>query len=155
MTLIKKGAKGKFLPSLHSNLTEVFDLDKFFKEPFFESPIWNRSNFIRVPATNIMEKDNEFVIELAAPGMDKKDFHIDIMDNMLEIKVEKEEEFKKDMPNYTRREFDYSAFFRSFNLPEGVNAEKIKAEYNNGMLFVHLPKVPSTQRKPVKEIAVM
>ena len=88
-------------------------------------------------AVNIKENDKEFIVELAAPGMNKKDFHIDIDNKMLEIKVEREEEKVEKETDYTRKEYDYSSFYRAFDLPENVKEDKIKAEYNNGILKVH------------------
>lgn len=155
MTLIKKRANVGLMPSLRSNLNELFDMDRFLEEPFFETPFWNGRRFNRLPATNIKENDKEFIVELAAPGMNKKDFHIDIDNKMLEIKVEKEEKKEEKETDYTRKEYDYTSFYRAFDLPENVKEDKIKAEYIDGVLKVHLPKTAETKKKMVKEIAVM
>lgn len=151
MALVKK--RGSWLPTLRSNFSELLDMDRFFDESTFRFPFWN-GGFDQVPATNIKETDNEFVVELAAPGLTRKDFLVDIDNNMLEIKVEKEEETKEDKKKYTRREYNYNAFYRCFDLPNTVEGDKIKAEYKDGILKVHLPKVPAAKTKPVKEIAV-
>lgn len=154
MALVKKRGNGRALPSLRNNLSELFDMDRFFNEPFFESSLLNSSRFSRVPATNIQETDNEYMVEIAAPGMKKKDFHVNVENNTLEIKVEREDESEEKKARYTRREYDYTAFFRSFDLPDSIDSEKIKAEYQDGILKVRLPKVATAKRKPAKEIAI-
>lgn len=155
MSLLRRNRNGGLIPSLQSELSELFDTDNFFRRPLWESSLWDGKGLTKVPAANIHETDNEFVIELAAPGMNKKDFEVDIDNNVLEIKVEKEERSKEDKPQYTRREYDYTAFYRAFNLPETVQSEKIKAEYKDGLLKIVLPKVAEAKKKPVKEIAVV
>ena len=155
MTLIKKRTTGGLIPSFRNDLSDFFDVNRYFDSPMLEFPFMDKKLFSKVPAANILEKDNEFVVEMAAPGMNKKDFLVDIDNNMLEIKVEKEKESKDVNENYTRREYDYTSFYRAFDLPENVMAEKIKAEYKDGVLFVHLPKVKVEKKKDVKEIAVL
>lgn len=156
MTLVKKRSTRSALPTLRTNLSEIFDTD-LFNDPFFESSLFNlnRARYSRIPATNIRETNKEFIIELAAPGMNKKDFVVDIDNGLLEIKVEKEEESEEKREKYKRKEYDYSAFYRSFNLPDSVKSDKIMAEYKDGILQVHLPKVMEAMKKPVKEIAVV
>ena len=146
--------RGGLLPTLKSDFSELFDFDRFFDQPIMNFPFTEAARFSRIPATNIVETDSEFTVELAAPGMKKKDFHVDIDNGMLEIKVEKEEETKKEEAKFTRREYNYNAFYRAFNLPETVDGDKIKAEYEEGILKVHLPKTPEAKKKPIKEIAV-
>lgn len=154
MSLLKSRS-GELMPSWRSNLSELFDFDRFFlDQPFSNFPAMDTLRVSRIPATNIRESENEFILELAAPGMKKKDFHVDIDNGMLEIKVEKEEEIKKEEPRFTRREYNYNAFYRSFTLPETVDGEKIKAEYEEGVLKIHLPKLPDAKKRPVKEITV-
>lgn len=153
MSLIKRKNGGLF-PALRNDLTELFDMERSLMEPLLETPIWNSTTFARIPAANIVEMDNEYVVELAVPGLEKKDFKVDIDNNILEIKVEKEEESKEKKDRYTRREYNYEAFYRSFNLPDSVKADSIKAEYKNGLLQVHLPKLAEAKKKTVKEIAV-
>jgi HSP20 family protein len=155
MTVIKKRTNGGLIPSLRNNLTELFDMDHFLDEPFFETPFWNGRKFNKVPAANIKETKKEFIVEIAAPGMNKKDFHIDIENKMLEIKVEKEIEKEDKDVDFTRKEYDYTAFYRAFDLPEHVFEDKIKAEYIDGILKVHLPKSMETKKKKAKEIAVL
>jgi HSP20 family protein len=156
MTLLakRKRSNGEMIPSLRNDLSEMFDFDNLFDNPLFENSLLTRRKLSRVPATNIMESDEEYVVQLAAPGLNKKDFHINLDNETLEIKVENEEEKEDEDLDFTRREYDYRMFYRSFNLPETVNPEKINAEYENGILKVHLPKVANAKRKPPKAITV-
>ena len=99
------------------------------------------------PAANIIENENDFSIELAVPGMSKEDFNIKLEDDILTISVEHKEVEEKDEKNFTRREFRYDGFSRSFTLPEIVDQEKIKADYKNGVLHLMLPKSKETKVK--------
>ena len=92
------------------------------------------------PAANIIDNEKDFTIELAVPGMNKDDFKINLENDILSIAVEKEEVEEKDEKNFTRREFRYDGFCRSFSMPDTVDQEKIKADYKNGVLSVTLPK---------------
>jgi HSP20 family protein len=96
----------------------------------------------KVPAVNIKESDSDFIVELAAPGLKKEDFNIELDNNVLTISSELETESNEKSENgkYTRREFSFQSFKRSFTLPETVNENDIKANYENGVLSVHLPK---------------
>jgi HSP20 family protein len=112
--------------------------DDFFKP-------WNEwfdtSSAITVPAVNITENANDYKISVAAPGLKKNDFHINVDGNMLTISAEKEEtKEEKEGENYTRKEYNYSSFSRSFTLPQEVNREKIEASYEDGVLKLVLPK---------------
>ncbi len=153
--MLKRRIDGGLMPTLRSNLSELFDMDRLLDEPFMGTSFWDNRRFARLPATNIREINDEFIVELAAPGMKKNDFHINIDNNILEIKVEKEEESSDIQKSFTRREYNFNAFYRSFNLPDTVLSEKIKAEYKDGLLQIHLPKVAEAKKKVVKEIAVV
>jgi len=130
-------------------LTDFFDTDRYF----FDSDMLKPS-VPMLPPVNIFEKENEFVVEVAVPGMEKKDFVIAIENGVLNIsaehKIEKEEKEK----DFTRREFNYQSFVRSFTLPENVSDEKIVANYENGILKLQLGKKVLTKVPPRKEIAV-
>ncbi len=124
-------------------------LVKFNQYPTFTDLIENlERNFLGrvdeytgdVPAVNIKEENDKFVLEMAAPGMKKDDFKIDLDNYQLTISSEKKEEKKEKEDNYTRREFLYSSFSRSFTLPKTIDIEKIKADYKNGILSIVLPK---------------
>ncbi|HSG68308.1 MAG TPA: Hsp20/alpha crystallin family protein [Bacteroidales bacterium] len=105
-------------------------------------PYYGTCNYNR-PAANIIDNEKDFTIELAVPGMQKDDFKIKLEDDILTISaelIEKEEKTEKESVNFTRREFRYDGFSRSFSLPENINQDKIKADYKNGVLSILLPK---------------
>ena len=106
-----------------------------------------------VPAVNIKEENDKFVLEMAAPGMKKDDFQINLDNYQLTISSEKKEEKKEKEDNYTRREFLYSSFSRSFTLPKSIDIEKIKADYKNGILSIVLPK-KEEETKLTKQIKI-
>jgi HSP20 family protein len=123
---------------------------------FFEN---NSDNFFarrhcNVPATNIVENENSFDLELAIPGMDKEDFKIDIENNTLTISSEKQEEKEEKEKNYTRKEFVYGSFSRSFVLPKSIDADMIKAEYKNGVLYLNLPKKEEEKLQVKRQIPI-
>jgi HSP20 family protein len=107
-----------------------------------------------VPAVNIHETENEFSVELAVPGMKKSDFKIEVESGVLTISAELNEEKESQDVNYTRKEFSYSSFERSFTMPDSVNPDKISASYENGVLALSLPKKEESKVKPAKEIKV-
>lgn len=128
---LKKWFKPDFLPTVSSAFEPFF---------YFDSP-WEKMNFkMNAPSVNITETDKEFMMEVAAPGMKKADFNIELDNNVLTISSEKEETSETKEDNYTRKEFSYNSFRRSFTLPENVKEEAIKASYKNGILEVHIPK---------------
>jgi len=101
------------------------------------------------PSVNIVENENNFQMELAAPGLEKSDFNIEIVNDNLVISVEKKSEKEEtEKGKFTRREFNYSAFKRSFFLDEKINREGISATYENGVLRITLPKKDETWKKP-------
>ena len=115
--------------------------DEFFKpwnEWFDESSLINRVS--KLPAVNITENGNHYNVSLAAPGLKKEDFKIDIDGNMLTISSENEEKKEEKDEKYTRKEYSYSSFSRSFTLPEDVKQEAIEAKYENGVLTLRLPR---------------
>ena len=115
-------------------------------------PYQNDYNFNR-PAANIIDNENDFTIELAVPGMQKKDFKINIEKEILSISVENQESKEKVEKNYSRREFRYDGFCRSFSIPETINQDEIKADYKSGVLSIRLPKSEEVQQKS-KEIKI-
>ncbi|TYP97836.1 HSP20 family protein [Tenacibaculum adriaticum] len=115
------------------------------------------SNFntgITLPKVNIKETADAFMVEMAVPGLKKSDFHIEIDNQVLSIFTETKEENEHKEGNYTRREFGYSSFKRTFTLPESVNDEKINANYNEGILNILLPKKEEAKQKPVRSIKI-
>ncbi|MBX2963438.1 MAG: Hsp20/alpha crystallin family protein [Cyclobacteriaceae bacterium] len=107
-----------------------------------------------VPAVNVKELEKVFEIEMAVPGMTKKDFHINIDNGMLTVFTEKKDEKEVKEENYTRKEFNYTNFTRSFNLPENVNPDRIEAKYDEGILRILIAKKALTPDKPMKTIEV-
>ena len=122
-----------------------------------ESGNWRRRNYsstdTTLPKVNIMENDNGFVVEIAAPGMKKEDFNILLDKDILTISSEKNEE-KKDDSIYLRKEFDYQSFQREFTLPDTADGDKIKGAYSNGILTITIPKKEEAKPKPAKTISI-
>ena len=106
------------------------------------------------PAANIIENTDSFQLDLAAPGMQKDDFKISLENNILTISSEVEDEKREEGKNYTRKEFYYGSFSRSFTLPKIIDLEKIKADYENGVLKVVLPKKEEAKLEIKKEIKI-
>jgi HSP20 family protein len=112
------------------------------------------SQMLTVPAVNIVERQDHFEISLAAPGMKKEDFNVDVEGNMLTISAESEQRKEETNERHTRREFSYTSFSRAFTLPEGVIKEKIDATYENGLLKLMLPKTDEARKMASKHINV-
>lgn len=106
------------------------------------------------PSVNIAEEKDRYNVSLAVPGMDKKDFSVEQDGNMLTISAEKEESKEEKEKKYTRKEYNYSSFSRSFTLPEDVSGDKIEAKYENGILSLILPKNEQTKSNSSKKIVV-
>ncbi|GGK48125.1 MULTISPECIES: Hsp20/alpha crystallin family protein [Flavobacteriaceae] len=106
------------------------------------------------PALNIKETKDEFEIELAAPGYNKKDFEVTIDDGCLNISAKKEETKEEKDENYTRKEFSYASFERSLQLPDSIADEKIKAKYDNGILKFSLAKKEEAKKQKPKVIEI-
>jgi HSP20 family protein len=129
-------------------------------DDFFSSELgdWSRNNFsasnTTLPKVNIAEDNDKFAVEMAAPGMEKKDFKIDLDQNVLTISSEKKEEKKEEESKYTKREFSYQSFQRSFTLPESADGEKITASYANGILHITIPKKEEAKPLPPKTIKI-
>jgi HSP20 family protein len=125
------------------------------ENPFdFDQKFWLPEKGVEIPSTNVIENEKEFKLELSAPGFDKKDFKVEVVDGMLNISAEKEEKKEEKKENYRKKEFSYSSIRRSFGLPENVMDEKIDAKYENGILNVVLPKKENESTKPKKAITV-
>jgi len=107
----------------------------------------------KMPHVNILETTTSFKIELAAPGLNKEDFKIELKKDNLSVWAEKKAEQTEEQKNYTRKEFEYLSFARSFVLPEGIDAEKINAEYVNGILNITIGKKEQAKDEH-KEIVV-
>ncbi len=130
--------------------------DRFFNSELMD---WDYSNFsstnTSMPAVNVRETNDDFIIEMAAPGMTKEDFKISLLNNTLTISSEKKNEKEESDKKYTRKEFSYQSFQRSFSVPGNtVNAEKIEAKYKEGILNIILPKREEVKPQPVREIKI-
>ena len=128
---------------------------------FFEGDLmdWSNSNFAgsnsTLPAVNIKETDHDYLIEVAAPGMKKEDFKVNYDNGRLTISSEMKNENEEENGTYTRKEYSYQSFQRSFNVPETlVNGDKIGAKYSEGILHITLPKRDEIKPKPAKEIKI-
>ncbi|ANH81815.1 heat-shock protein [Niabella ginsenosidivorans] len=131
-------------------------LDDFWSRDLFN---WGNKNFsstqTTLPSVNVKETDGNYEVEVAAPGMDKKDFHITLDGNLLTISSEKQTNNEEEKANYTRREFSYQSFQRTFQLPKDVvDEESIQAKYENGVLQLTIPKKEEARKKVPKKIEV-
>lgn len=146
MTLIKRDAG--YAPVL-SNL-----FDDFFTKDLFNWPS-SSSTGTTIPSVNIFETDGEFHVQMAAPGMSKNDFKVELDNNTLTISSQKTiEESEGDDKKYQRKEFSFQSFMRTFHLPDSAAAEKINAKYEDGILKLLIPKREEAKRKPVKTIKI-
>ncbi len=142
--LVKRNELFPKFPSFFSN---------FFDKEFAD---WANSNYsltnTTIPAVNIKETKDNFVVKMAVPGMSKKDFKIDLTDNVLTISSEKKDEKEEKDGYYTKQEYSYQSFSRSFTLPKDVvDDDKITAKYENGELVLTIPKKEEAKtKKPVQ-----
>ena len=129
------------------SLASIFD-------DFFADDMNLMEKLATVPAVNIKERDKDYVIEMAAPGLKKDDFDIDLDNNVLTISSEQKDEKVEEKADYTKREFYYNGFKRSFTLPDTADTEKIDAQYNDGILTITIAKKPEAQTKPKRKINI-
>jgi len=147
MTLAKKNGNGQ----------STNWLSEFMNRELFD---WNNSHFsdtgTTLPAVNIKENEDSFTVEVAAPGMQKDDFKVEIDNNLLTISSEKKDEkVEKEGERYTKREFSYQSFQRSFTLPQGmVHEDKIEAKYKDGVLHLLIPKRDEAKKKARRTIKI-
>lgn len=137
MSIMKWNRNNDFFPSI---LGEIFNDEVFDKI----------SNRMSVPAVNLVESDNSYEIHMAAPGLKKEDFKISLENKVLTISSEKSTESEKSEDKFTRKEYSYSSFSRSFTLPENTDIERIDAKYENGELRLNLPKKEKTTDKVIE-----
>ena len=133
-----------------------FVFDDFFKpwNNWFENDLFT-GRAMTIPAVNIIDNKDEFMVALAVPGMKKDDFNIDIDGNMITISSQKEEKKVEKEEKFTRKEYNFSSFSRSFTLPDEVLKEKIEARYEDGILKLFLPKKEEAKKTVIsKHIAV-
>ncbi len=123
---------------------------------FFDTDSMGRAN-ATAPAINVKESDGEYTVELAAPGLKKEDFNVNIdRDGNLHIHMESKAEHKDEdkKSHYLRREFSYSKYEQTLLLPDDVDKDRIEAKVNDGVLTVNLPKVEKLPEKTMKQIEV-
>jgi len=132
MTLVKFNSDKKN-NTLMPGFNDVFD--SIFNDTFFSDRM-----VTRVPAANISETADHYHIELAAPGLKKEDFKLNLERNILNISVEQQSENAAEQKNYSKREYSYSSFVRAFTLPESANSEGIDATYTDGVLKIDIAK---------------
>ena len=145
----------KKLPMLNNSWPMLLN-NLFNRDSFNEGNLnfFDQNNTV-IPAVNIKETDQNFTIELLAPGMTKGDFKVEVDKNQLTISAEKKSESEENSDNYHRREFSFQSLRRTFTLPENiVEDEKINAQYNEGILYVTIPKKEEAQPKPAKLIEI-
>jgi len=139
------------LPTIAKRSFKPFYMPSFFDDDFL--PVFTTSTS-SMPAVNIKEDDKKYYLDLAVPGMDKKDLKIDINEDLLTISSESKNETEDNSDGYKRKEFSYSAFCRSFQIPENVNVDKIEANYKDGVLNVTLPKLEEEKNKVSKQVKI-
>jgi HSP20 family protein len=144
MTLVKFNNRTRSHAPYFNNV-----FDSLFSEALNKNYTINK-----VPGVNILESETNYTIELAAPGLEKSDFQINLKKDTLSVWAEKKEADGDVKKNYSRKEFDYLSFARSFTLPESVDAEKISAEYLNGILTIAIGKKDEVKEEN-KEIKVL
>lgn len=147
MSLIKRD---DFFPNLPGFFNDFFNRDWMD---------WSNQNYsltnTTLPSVNIRESEEAFDVELAAPGMVKEDFKIELNHNVLTISSErKNEKETKEAGKYTRHEFSYQSFSRSFTLPNVADSENIEAKYEKGILTIHIPKREEAKAKPIRVIEI-
>lgn len=137
------------------DLFPEFVTDFFNSDRFFAPGRWFGKSFDDFfPAVNIKESEKQFNIELAVPGFNKEDFKISMDGDVLNISAQKQTEDEKNEEKYTRKEYSYNAFSRSFTLPANANSESIQAKYENGILMLELAKkeLPGNPNKKTIQI---
>ncbi len=154
MTVPKNGGLTRTTNSATHLPTWSSLFDDFFNRDLTSVFSQNFNTGISLPKVNIKETADAYFVEMAVPGLKKSDFQIDLENQLLSISTEVEEKSEEKEENYTRREFGYSSFKRSFTLPETVDEEKIKANYKEGILSIHLPKKEEAKQKPPRNIKI-
>jgi HSP20 family protein len=144
MALLKK-TNGGLVP-FRSMLSDFFKTNDFFEDGF--------GNRDWIPAVNVSETEKSYDIDVAVPGMKKDDFKVRVDRGMLTISAEKKEEKEDKQKNYTRQEYNYSTFSRSFTIPDDAKEEDIKAHYEDGVLKLSIARKALAPAAKSKEIAV-
>ncbi|WP_377488953.1 Hsp20/alpha crystallin family protein [Pontibacter toksunensis] len=149
------GTLAKNNRSLLPTIPSLFD-DSIMRD-WFNWPMNSNSERGSVPAVNVRESSDAFELEVAVPGMTTQDFKVELDDNTLVISAQREDkhEEQNEKENYTRREFNYQSFVRTFSLPEKlVEGDKISANYHDGILHITVPKTEEAKVRPAKQIQI-
>ncbi|MDH3649059.1 MAG: Hsp20/alpha crystallin family protein [Saprospiraceae bacterium] len=144
MKAVAKKEGWGLMPGMKSWLDDFWGSDRFFDDDFFTA----RSRWL--PAVNIKDVNGSFEIEVAAPGLRKEDFNVAVENGLLKISCEKEEKKEEKEDNYTRREFSYRSFNRSFAIPENTDPDSIEAKYEDGILKLRLKKMKMVEPEAKK-----
>jgi HSP20 family protein len=139
------------LPTITRRSFSPFFMPDIFNDDFF--PVLSNRNG-SMPSVNIREDEKNYVLDLAVPGIEKKDLKIDIKEDVLTISSETKNESEESRDGYKRKEFSYSEFCRSFYIPENVSREKIEAKYKDGVLSVTLPKIDEEENKIIRKVEI-
>ncbi len=138
------------LPTMKSRLSNL--VDDFLGRDLV--PEFTTRPGISTPSVNILEKDNEYDIEVAAPGLEKEDFKIDVENDVLTVSSQKEDVSEEKNEKFMRREFSFSSFQRSFILPDSADTDQIKATHKNGVLRIQVPKKEESKKKAPKQVSI-
>lgn len=143
---------GTLKPIEKRNLGLQNIFDELFNNESFNIPKASVGN--TTPAVNIRETENGYFLDFAMPGIDKDEVVIELENDLLTISSERKSESENQTGNFTRREFHYNSFKRSFILPESVDSSKIKADHKNGVLNIEIPKKEEAKPKPARKIEI-
>ncbi len=140
-------------PSVFRPFPPVFRglFDDFFKPA---SGYNDTGDFLTMPAVNVKQENGAYHLEVAAPGLNKEDFHVSVENGVLTVSAEKQKSAEDKTDHYTRREFHYASFKRSFQLPDGVKEADIKATYKDGVLNLELPPVEEKKLEKGRTIEI-
>ncbi len=140
------------LPVVKSSIPSV--INEFFNDDWFDGFFNLVPVKTNTPTINVIEEKDHYRLEVAAPGLDKEDFKIDLHNDVLTISAEKKQENEEKDKKYLRREFNYCSFKRSFALPDFVETNKIEAKHKNGILNVIIPKKEDAKEKEPRTIKI-
>jgi len=141
------------LPTLRTRTNWPSLVEEFLKGDLMPN-FFDTETRYSLPAVNIVENKDDYRIEVAAPGLNKDDFKVNLENNVLTVSSEKEEKRDDNDERIMRREFSYASFERSFTLPVTVDADKIKANHKDGILQITIPKKEEAKQKPLRQIKV-
>jgi HSP20 family protein len=139
------------LPTIAKRNFRPFYMGSIFDDDFL--PVMTNTTS-SMPAVNVKEDEKKFELDLAVPGIDKKELKIDINEDVLTISSETKNESEENKDGYKRKEFSYSSFCRSFQIPENVSKDKIEANYKDGVLSVTLPKNEEEKHKISRQVKI-